>query len=140
MHLYRNTSTTATCLFAFAYACNVSPLPFFFPCHCEPNPSPLAHIAPDLGKFNERSQRGKLELMSSMSIVNLVTAPLSVAQIPLFLGLRVTTLGVLIWWRSIRALFNLHIRVCVGFVVFLVALFTFPIRVLTALERENKVC
>lgn len=78
--------------------------------------------------------------MSSMSIVKLVTAPLSVAQIPLFLGLRVTTLGVLIWWRSIRALCNLHIRVCVGFVVFLVALFTFPIRVLTALERENKVC
>ncbi|KAF3335891.1 hypothetical protein FCM35_KLT20398 [Carex littledalei] len=76
--------------------------------------------------------------MSSISIVNLVTAPLSVAQIPLFLGLRVTTLGVLIGWRSIRALFNLHIRVCVGFVVFLVALFTFPIRVLTAVERENK--
>ncbi|KAJ3689471.1 hypothetical protein LUZ61_018635 [Rhynchospora tenuis] len=76
--------------------------------------------------------------MSSMSIVNLVAAPLSVAQIPFFLGLRVATLAVLVWWRVVKALFNLHIRVCVNFVVFSIALCTLPIRVLTALDRQSK--
>ncbi|KAJ1694285.1 hypothetical protein LUZ63_010983 [Rhynchospora breviuscula] len=76
--------------------------------------------------------------MSSMSIVNLVAAPLSVAQIPVFMGLRVATLAVLVWWRVVKALFNLHIRVCVNFVVFSIALCTLPIRVLTALDRQSK--
>ncbi|KAJ3681580.1 hypothetical protein LUZ60_014153 [Juncus effusus] len=71
-------------------------------------------------------------------MVSLVTAPLTIAQITIFLGLKIVSLSVQAWWHVVKSIFNFHVRVCVSMVGFSIALVTFPLRVLTALERERK--